>query len=226
MDAFNMDAVVARAGINLCYLSGFAYPGTLALHVDLTDSPRPIFVIWPRRGEPRMVLNAIAEGLSRRDSWIEQFDVYEAYVENPAERLAKTLADMGLAGARVGFEKNYISAADWETIARNSPRMCMLDSAAMMDEVRVVKTEGEIELFQEGANILDDAFMKCFPLVRPGIRERDLHAILMNDCLANGCEFVHGILNSSRNTIPKSSLSLRERRPSASLPPGSRRASA
>ena len=24
MDAFKMDAVVARAGINLCYLSGFA----------------------------------------------------------------------------------------------------------------------------------------------------------------------------------------------------------
>ncbi len=201
MDAFKMDAVVARAGINLCYLSGFAYPGTLARHVDLTDSPRPIFVIWPRQGEPRMVLNAIAEGLSRRDSWIEKFDVYQAYIDNPAEQLARTLADMGLANARVGFEKNYISAADWETIARNSPRMTMLDSAAMMDDVRMVKTEGEIDLLQQGADILDGAFMKCLPLVRPGIRERDLHGIIVNDCLAGGCEFVHGILNSSRNTI-------------------------
>ena len=28
------------------------------------------------------------------------------------------------------------------------------------------------------------------------------HGALMDDCLAGGCEFVHGILNSSRNTIP------------------------
>jgi Xaa-Pro aminopeptidase len=34
------------------------------------------------------------------------------------------------------------------------------------------------------------------------MRERDLHAALVADCLENGCEFVHGILNSSRNTIP------------------------
>lgn len=201
MDAAGLDAVVARAGINLCYLSGFAYPGTLARHVDLADSPRPIYVVWPRRGEPRMVLNAIAEGLSRRDSWIETFDVYEAYIDNPAERLARTLTDMGLGGARVGFERNYISAADWETIARALPAMTMRDSAGVMDEVRMVKTEGEIALFKKGADILDAAFMKCFPLVRPGIRERDLHGVLVNDCLANGCEFVHGILNSSRNTI-------------------------
>ncbi|MHB1206127.1 MAG: M24 family metallopeptidase, partial [Rhodospirillaceae bacterium] len=201
MDAYKMDAVVARAGINLCYLAGFAYPGTLARHVDLADSPRPIYLIWPRHGEPRMVLNLIAAGLTRRDSWIEKFDTYEAYIDSPAETLAKSLADMGLADARVGFEKNYISAADWEVIARNSPRMTMLDSATMMDEVRVVKTEGEIALFKKGADILDDAFMKCFPMVRPGMRERDLHGALMNECLVGGCEFVHGILNSSRNTI-------------------------
>ncbi len=201
MDAYKMDAVVARAGINLCYLAGFAYPGTLARHVDLADSPRPIYLIWPRHGEPRMVLNLIAAGLTQRDSWIEKFDTYEAYIDSPAETLAKTLADMGLADARVGFEKNYISAADWEIIARNSPRMTMLDSATMMDEVRVVKTEGEIALFKKGADILDDAFMKCFPMVRPGMRERDLHGALMNECLVGGCEFVHGILNSSRNTI-------------------------
>lgn len=201
MDAYKMDAVVARAGINLCYLSGFAYPGTLARHVDLADSPRPIYLIWPRHGEPRMVLNLIAEGLTRRDSWIEKFDTYEAYIDSPAERLAKSLSDMGLADARVGFEKNYISAADWEIVAQHSPSMTMMDSSTMMDEVRVVKTEGEIALFKKGADILDDAFMKCFPMVRPGMRERDLHGALMNECLVGGCEFVHGILNSSRNTI-------------------------
>ena len=68
MDARGVDAVVARAGINLMYLAGFAYPGTLARHVDLADSPRGVYVVWPRDGEPRMVTNQTAVGLPRRDS--------------------------------------------------------------------------------------------------------------------------------------------------------------
>ena len=175
MDAAGLDAIVARAGINLCYLSGFAYPGTLARHVDLPDSPRPIYLIWPRHGEPRMVVNAIAAGLARRDSWIEVFDSYDAYIDNPMEKLAGSLKDMGLADGRVGFEKNYISAADWELIARALPRMTMKDGAPTMDEVRVVKTEAEIALFKRGADILDDAFLRVFPTLKPGMRERDAH---------------------------------------------------
>jgi Xaa-Pro aminopeptidase len=42
MDALGLDAIVARAGINFTYLAGFAYPGTLARHLDLADSPRGV----------------------------------------------------------------------------------------------------------------------------------------------------------------------------------------
>src|SRR5579862_3158496 len=97
MDAQRLDAIVARTGINFTYLSGFAYPGTLARHLDLADSPRGVYLIWPRKGEPRIVVNAIAEGLARRDSFVEQFDVYEGYTEPPIEKLAKVIATMGLA---------------------------------------------------------------------------------------------------------------------------------
>src|SRR5216110_2869843 len=91
MAAGGLDAIVARAGLNFTYLAGFAYPGTLARHVDLADSPRSVWVLWPRHGKPRIVLNSIAHDLAQRDSWIETFDVYEGYVEAPAHRLATTL---------------------------------------------------------------------------------------------------------------------------------------
>jgi Xaa-Pro aminopeptidase len=202
MDEQGLDAIVARAGINFTYLSGLVYPGTLARHLDLADSPRGVYLIWPRTGEPRMVVNAIAEGLARRDSYIEHFDVYEGYAEPPVERLAKVIADMGLAHARVGFETNFISMADGNTLRSRLPRMQIADSADLMDMVRAVKTPAELTLFKRGADLLDDAFLACFPTVRPGMRERDLHAALVAHCLAGGSEFTHGILNSERNTIP------------------------
>lgn len=201
MEAHGLDALVARAGLNFTYLAGFAYPGTLARHVDLADSPRAVFVVWPRKGEPRIVLNAIARDLAARDSWIETFDVYEGYVEAPVQRLAKTLKDMGLADAKVGLELNYVSAVDWSALHTALPDMEISDSAALMDFVRAVKTEGEIDKLKVGADILDDAFAACFPLAKPGTRERDLHGALCNHCLAGGAEFVHGILNSGRNTV-------------------------
>lgn len=202
MDADGVDAIVARAGLNLTYLAGFAYPGTLARHVDLADSPRAVYLVWPRRGEPRMVVNAIADGLARRDSWIEVFDVYEGYVEPPVERLAATLSDMGLGGAKVAFETNYVSADDWRILAQRLPRMRAVSSVELMDRVRAIKTPGEIARLRHGADVLDDAFLKHFPSVKPGMRERDLHAALVAECIVGGSEFTHGILNSSRNTVP------------------------
>ncbi|MEH2471014.1 Xaa-Pro aminopeptidase [Nitrobacteraceae bacterium AZCC 2161] len=202
MDEHGLDAIVARAGINFTYLSGLVYPGTLARHLDLADSPRGVYLVWPRTGEPRMVVNAIAEGLARRDSYIEHFDVYEGYTEPPVERLAKVIADMGLAESKVGFETNFISIADGNTLHSRLPRMQIADSTYLMDVVRAVKTPAELTLFKRGADLLDDAFLACFPTVRPGMRERDLHAALVAHCLAGGSEFTHGILNSERNTIP------------------------
>src|SRR5262247_4374400 len=109
MDRHRLAAVVARSGQNFTYLSGLAYPGTLARHLDLPDSVRGILLVWPRNGEPVIVLNKIAEGLTRRDSWVEQIEVYDAYSESPYHRLAQVLESLGLGRERVGFGQNYVS---------------------------------------------------------------------------------------------------------------------
>src|SRR5262249_9391696 len=107
MDRHRLAAVVARSGQNFTYLSGLAYSGTLARHLDLPDAVLGVMLVWPRNGEPVIVLNKIAEGLTRRDSWVERIEVYDAYSESPYRRLAQVLKGLGLSGERVGFEKNY-----------------------------------------------------------------------------------------------------------------------
>jgi Xaa-Pro aminopeptidase len=201
MDERGLDAIVARAGINFTYLSGITYPGTLARHLDLADSPRAVYLVWPRVGEPRLVLNAFAQDLARRDSWVEQIDVYAGYVEQPIDRLAAVLEDMGLEEATVGFETNYVNAADWQFLRDRLPKMRGMDSTAAMDQVRAVKTAGELSRLKLAADLLDDAYLRNFRTVRPGMRERDLHAGLVASCITAGAEFVHGILNSSRNSL-------------------------
>src|SRR3989475_10416461 len=113
MDRHRLAAVVVRSGQNFTYLSGLAYPGTLARHLDLPDSVRAVLLVWPRYGEPVSALNKIAEGLTRRDSWVERIEVYDAYSESPYHRLAQVLESLGLGRERAGVEKNYVSAAHW-----------------------------------------------------------------------------------------------------------------
>src|SRR5260370_3364214 len=109
---------------------------------------------------------------------------------------------MGLAESKVGFETNFISAADWDILGGRLPRMQPSDSVNLMDIVRAVKTSAELARLKRGADLLDEAYLTHFPSVRPGMRERDLHAAMVAHCLAGGSEFTHGIRNSQRNTVP------------------------
>lgn len=202
MDRHRLAAVVARSGQNFTYLSGLAYPGTLARHLDLPDSVRGVLLLWPRRGEPVIVLNKIAEGLTRRDSWVQRIEVYDAYTESPYSRLAQAIEAAGLGRERVGFEKNYVSAAHWEEVQRRLPQLQMVDCTRMMDEVRWVKTPAEIARLKKGADLLDDAYLEVFPTIRPGDTERTVHSRIIGSCLRREANWAHGILNSSTNLIP------------------------
>ena len=201
MDSQGCAAVVARSGKNFTYLSGFSYPGTLGRHLDFPDSPREVLLVWPRHGEPFLVLNHYAVPLARRDSWLKNIEVYDDYAESPYQRMAEVLRRMGLAQETIGFEKSYLSAARWEEVAGLLPGVRMFDCTELMDRVRSVKTAGEVSLLEEAANILDDAYLEVFPTVRAGMTEREVHARIVESCIRRGAQWAHGILNSSRNTV-------------------------
>ncbi len=201
MDRYNLAAVVARSGQNFTYLSGIAYPGTLARLLDLTDSPRGVMVFWPRNGEPSIILNKTAEPLTRRDSWIKQLEIYEGYSESPYHRLCEVIKNLGLTRERIGIEKNYISAMHWEEIRALLPQVQLVDCVTMMDEVRWIKTPQEIALVKEAAGLLDNAYLEVFRAIRPGDTERQVHSRIVYNCLSRGAGWVHGILSSSTNQI-------------------------
>jgi len=197
MDRNGLAAVAVRTGVNFTYLSGMAMPGTLARHLDIASTVRGFMVLWPRHGAPVIVLDAFAEKLARRESWIAQVEVYQAYEKSLYSRVAELIADAGLAAARIGFEQDGLSAAHWEEIQCALPRLEMFNCSRMMDEVRWIKTTGEIAQQKSAADLLDDVLAEIFPTIRDGETERDVHARMVAACMRRGAAYVHGILNSS-----------------------------
>jgi Xaa-Pro aminopeptidase len=202
MDRHRLAAIVARSGQNFSYLAGFGYPGTLARLLDFSDSPRGVMLLWPRHGEPTIILNGAAVAVTRRDSWIKSLRVYDAYVESPYALLCEIIREHGLDRERIGAEKDYVSARHWEEIHAALPNVDLVDCSEMMDRVRSVKTPGEITLLKRGADLLDDAYMEVFPTIRPGEMERDVHSRIVYACLRRGALWAHGMLNTNRNDAP------------------------
>ncbi|MFL6543783.1 MAG: M24 family metallopeptidase, partial [Candidatus Udaeobacter sp.] len=202
MDQAGLDGLVLRSGQNFTYLSGVVYPGTLQRHMDLTDSTRPVMLVWPRNGDPVIVANKIAAGLAERDSWVRKLVLYEAYVESPQQKLVEVLQETGLATGKVGFENDYLSAVHWNEIQKAAPKLQMVPCTELMDRVRWIKTDDEVALIRRAADLLDDAYLETFRRIKPGDTERKVHADMSGTCLRLGFEWVHGILNAFRNTIP------------------------
>jgi Xaa-Pro aminopeptidase len=201
MDGLGLSAVAIRTGINFTYLAGIAMPGTLSRHLDAAYTVRGFMLLWPRKGEPVLVVDAFAEKLARRASWIERVEVYQAYVESLYARMAALIADTGLSSARIGFERDGLSMAHWEEIQHALPELEMVDCSRMMDEVRWVKSPGEVAQQKKAIDLLDDVLLEVFPTIREGEMEREVHARVMAACIRKGFGFVHGILNSSSNMV-------------------------
>src|SRR5215469_14906843 len=82
MDQNDLSAVAVRSGVNFTYLAGMAMPGTLMRHLDIASTVRGFMLLWPRDGEPVVVLDSMAEKVVQRDSWIQRIELYRAYVES------------------------------------------------------------------------------------------------------------------------------------------------
>src|SRR3981081_4006882 len=57
METNGLDAIAVRTGVNFTYLSGIALPGTLTRHLDIASTVRGFMLVWPRNGEPIIVLD-------------------------------------------------------------------------------------------------------------------------------------------------------------------------
>jgi Xaa-Pro aminopeptidase len=105
MDKSGLAAVAVRTGVNFTYLSGMAMPGTLSRHLDIASTVRGFTVLWPRQGDPILVVGAFAEKLAKRESWIDRVEVYKAYESSLYGRVAELIAEAGLP-----YRKNSIDA--------------------------------------------------------------------------------------------------------------------
>jgi Xaa-Pro aminopeptidase len=83
---------------------------------------------------------------------------------------AAALRDLGLAGARVGFDD--LRLASW--VRQELPTLETLDAHDVWLDIRKVKTAQELEFLQHGAGLNEAALREIIPMIRPGAVWRDV----------------------------------------------------
>ncbi|HEX7101802.1 MAG TPA: Xaa-Pro peptidase family protein [Nitrolancea sp.] len=197
----NLDAIVARSGRNVAYLSGMNFPGTLGRLQDFANAPRAALVVWPRQGEPALFVSNIALGLADRLSWIEDIRSYTDYVDSPYATLARDLRSRGLGNGRVGVERREFGVDNWQAFVSELPDAELVDVTDLLEGVRNIKTEAEIALMRGAVEIQDEAHLDVFRTARRGDTEKKLHTRMIAAMLRLGAESAHGMLQASTNPV-------------------------
>jgi Xaa-Pro aminopeptidase len=174
--AAGLDAAVVASPENFFYLSGWKIQSSVLIRDRLSLG------IVTADGEITLVVCKNEEGQTRRYASVEDIRTYAEFIDSPMKGVAEVLEEKGLAKARIGVERKYVTADYYEDLRKRIP-VATLDSCdKAFDYTRMVKTQPEIELLTQAARGTDEAIQRALRTARPGDSEHKL-ARIMSDTL-------------------------------------------
>jgi len=88
-------------------------------------------------------------------------------------RLLGTLASK-YGVSRLGFEKDSVTFGFYDKLARSGPKAQLIPTAGIVEALRYVKDQREIQLIAKAARIADEAFNHIIEILKTGMEERDI----------------------------------------------------
>ena len=182
VEASDFDAVVAMSPENVPYTSG------VLLWTQRSIRDRLALVVWPKEGSPTLIVATQEEGYCREKGWIEDIRGYVQHVNSPIDVLAEVLQEKGLSAGRIGFEPSYLSVDFHEELVAVLPEAQFQACEKLLERVRMVKSDSEIEVLKRAAIATERALMATYATIKPGDVESDLVARLGSEILRGGAE--------------------------------------
>ncbi len=105
----------------------------------------------------------------------------------------------------LGFEDLAVSFSAYEVLAGKLKGIVLKGMGPVVDEMRSIKDEQEIEIISKAVKIADDALMQVLPLIKPGITELDVAAELeyrMKKLGATAPSFETIVASGLRSSMP------------------------
>lgn len=183
-----------RADSSFFYLTGFAEPEAVAVieTFDTAEEGYSYSLFCRERNREMEIWNGYRAGI---DGAVDDYDADEAYaIDLLDEEILGKLQNKDKLFYRIGQQADFdaraakwIAAANGESRRGTSAPAQVIQLDRIVDEMRLHKSEQELELMQIASDISAEAHTRAMQAVKPGMMEYALEAELNYIFGKNGC---------------------------------------
>ena len=155
---------------------------------------RPWFLFVPAAGKPIAIIPEIGAELMRQ-TWLDDIRTWSAPCpeDDGISLLTDLLAPLAKAGGRIGVMKGHetqlrMPLGDWERLVADLPGLHIADATSLVQHLRMVKSEAEIEKLAHICAIGSATFARVPELVSEGMPLEDVFRAVRREALAQGAD--------------------------------------
>ena len=168
MEQCGLDALFITDPGNLFYFTGFPFSAERSF-------PRPVVFILPLESDAVIV----AHDFHFPFPWRGDFRAYQKVGALPVELLVELFNELACAhgeiGAELGFEQQLaVSYEDFANLRACLPNAQFVDAADVLWQLRMTKTNAEIDNIAQACQVHDEMFGQVLGAVRAGMTTRDI----------------------------------------------------
>ncbi|MDQ0206716.1 M24 family metallopeptidase [Alkalicoccobacillus murimartini] len=178
MEASGIDVLLLSDPANMNYISG--YDGwSFYVHqmvVVIIDEDQPLWI-----GRSQDANGAKQTAWLHHDHIIPYPDDYvQSLTKHPMDFAAQILTEIGQSHRVIGVEMDqyYFTAACYEHLKRHLPHAQFKDATNLVNYVRLIKSDQEVEYMKRAALIVERAMQAGIDAVQAGVRECDVAATI------------------------------------------------
>lgn len=103
-----------------------------------------------------------------------------------ADALAGVLADLGVAGRRVGLDEANLFAPTWARLAERLAGTTLVPAYQLFRRARMVKSPAEVARLERAAQIAEDGIAAVLAMLVPGVTEREAVMVYEEEMVRRG----------------------------------------
>ena len=214
-DEHHLDALLVTSPENIYYLIGLTHQGYFAFTM----------LVLPREGDPSLLTRGMeAYTISQQAPDIDHAGYGDD--EDAGTAAVQALRRLGIAGGRVGVDRSsmFLPAGVWEEMEQGlsgvewvdtsrSPSTAHRFRAGLVDEVRLLKSDAEIDYIRRAASISDRAASAGLAAAGEGVNEMEVAAAVYQEMILAGGEYPGFVpLIRSSETLLQEHSTWRDRR--------------
>jgi len=205
-----LSGAILTAEANYNYLAGYHH------FAPWTTFCRPVFVLVPTAGEPVLLVHRFPLVDAQRDSWFSDVRGYDSLTFAPVDEVMAIASELQLTDGPIGMELGSehrlgLTIQEFAELTSVFSPTPLVDVGDLLWDLRIIKSEPEIELLRESGRIAAAAFERCFQTLRAGITEAEVASAMGETIAAEGGRAGFFIATSGNGSYDRTSGLPRER---------------